>query len=119
MSLRDEIYRRYIFVNYGTIPNRYNKLIIFILTFTHCTITSIYHSGSAMALFHHADVFAGRINLCCFWIGSPSWSLFGAIYFKSSDQQALFLLAFAATTDVGAAARVSSRAIRLGGSLCA
>ena len=48
----DEIYRRYISVNYGTITNRYNKLIILILTFTHCTITSIYRSGSAMALFH-------------------------------------------------------------------
>ena len=40
-------------MNYGTITNRYNKLIILILTFTHCTITSIYRSGSAMALFYH------------------------------------------------------------------
>ena len=29
----NEIYRRYISVNYGTITNRYNKLIILILTF--------------------------------------------------------------------------------------
>ena len=31
----DEIYRRYISVNYGTITTRYNKLIILILTFTY------------------------------------------------------------------------------------
>ena len=43
-------------MNYGTITNRYHKLIICILTFTHCTSISIYRYGSSMALFDDLDL---------------------------------------------------------------